>query len=205
MVTEAIDSVLVRRNAIANLVQEGCIDERVLAQLIRQGVAISDEAVLWDFKRELPIQPAQKVNHALTEKYDLEFSEIVKDSVAFNNTFGGYLIVGVDDNSRQLIGFDKLFNSAELNKRIQGATGSSIETVYRIISFPVGDRSYKFGLLFIPKRLEKSRPAQFKKTAPKSETGKVAYNQYDIYFRQRDSCKPDYLGGPRIRFWTSGD
>jgi|SRR5208283_2792443 len=193
---QEIDSALVRRNAIANLVQQGALDERVVAQLIRQGVAIGDEAVLWDFKRQLPVPPAEKLNLTLSEKYDLEFSEIVKDSVAFYNTFGGYLLAGVDDTTRKLLGFDKQFDSADLNKRIQGATGSNIETIYRLLTYQIEGNTFTFGLLFIPKRPEKIRPAQFKKTAPKSETGKVAYNQYDIYFRQRDSCKPAVSSTP---------
>jgi tetratricopeptide (TPR) repeat protein len=204
MVPQEIDSAIVRRNSIAALVQEGAIDERVVAQLVRQGLAIGDEAVLWDFKRELPVPPAQKINQAMSEKYDLAFSEIVKDSASFYNTFGGYMLAGVDDITRKVIGFDKPFDSADLNKRIQGATGSNIETVYRVITFQIGDKTYALGLLFIPKRPEKFRPAQFKKTAPKSETGKVAYNQNDIYFRQLDSCKPavtseelEFVFGPR--------
>jgi hypothetical protein len=134
----------------------------------------------------------------------LEFAEVVKDSVAFYNTFGGYLVIGVDDTTRNVIGFDKTFDAADLNKRIQGATGSNIETVYRLIGLRIDEKVVTLGLLFIPKRSEKFRAAQFKKTAPKSETGKVAYNQNDIYFRQRDSCKPavtseelEFVFGPR--------
>jgi hypothetical protein len=204
MISQEIDSALVRQGSISALVQEGAIDERVLSQLFRQGSAIGDEAVLWDFKRELPVPPAQKINQALSEKYDLEFSEIVKDSVAFYNTFGGYLVVGVDDTTRKVIGFDKSFDTADLNKRIQGATGSNIETVYRLVNLQIDGKAYILGLLFIPKRSENFRPAQFKKSAPRSETGKVAYNQNDIYFRQRDSCKPavtseelEFVFGPR--------
>src|SRR5271163_5029971 len=104
MVPQEIDSALIRRNSVAALVQEGAIDDRVVAQLVRQGLAIGDEAVLWDFKRELPVPPAQKIAQALSEKYDLEFSEIVKDSVAFYNTFGGYLVTGIDDITRKVIG-----------------------------------------------------------------------------------------------------
>ncbi len=204
MVTEDIDSALVRRKNISRLVQEGATDNRVVGQLIRDRVAIKDEAVLWDFKRELPVPPAQKLSQTLSAQYAVALSEIVKDSVAFYNTFGGYLLVGIDDASRNLIGFDKPFDAADLNKRIQGATGYNIETIYRTITCEIDTRTYTFGLIFIPKRPDRLRPAQFKKAAPKSETGKAAYNQDDIYFRERDVCKPavtseelEFVFGPR--------
>jgi hypothetical protein len=76
-----------------------------------------------------------------------------------------------------------------LNKRIQGATGHSVETIFRLIEVELHSQTISVGLLLIPKRSNRVRPAQFKKTAIKSPTGKVAYEQNDVYFRQLDNCK----------------
>ena len=134
MVGDDIDSAIIRRNTISKLVLQGAIDGRIVAQLLRNGFAISDEAVLWDFKRELPSAPQAKLNPAGQAAYDAKISEIIKDSVAFHNTFGGYVIAGIDDASREVVGFDKPFDAPDLNKRIQGATGYSIEPIYRLLN-----------------------------------------------------------------------
>jgi len=190
---EAIfESAFQRRSTIADLVERGITDGTVLSQLILSGTAISDEAVLWDFKREIPVLPAGvKLNEATKCSYDAKFAEIVKDCVALYNTYGGYLIAGVDNTTRSLIGFSGAFDAAELNKRIHAATEVSIETIFRPISFADGVlQPIQLGMLFIPKRAARIRPAAFKKDAPESPNGQRAYRQNDFYFRERDNCRP---------------
>jgi hypothetical protein len=75
MVGEEIDSAVVRRNTLANLVLEGATDGRAISQLVRNGVAITDEAVLWDFKLEVPIRVGNKTNPTLTAEHDFKMSE----------------------------------------------------------------------------------------------------------------------------------
>jgi tetratricopeptide (TPR) repeat protein len=184
-----VDSAVARRSNISRMVTQGVTDVRVVQELFRDGTAITDEAALWDFKRELPVLPSSKLNQILSSEYDVKFSEIVKDSIAFYNTYGGYLLVGIDDTTRAVVGFNKLFDAADLNKRIQGATGHSVETIFRTVQIELGTQTTVVGLLLIPKRSSRVRPAQFKKGATKSPTGRVAYEQNDVYFRQLDSCK----------------
>jgi hypothetical protein len=184
-----VDSAVARRSNISRMLMQGVTDVHVVQELLRNGTAITDEAVLWDFKRELPVIPSVKMNQTLSSEYDVKFSEIVKDSVAFYNTYGGYLLIGIDDTTRAIVGFDKSFDAADLNKRIQGATGHSIETIFRILYIDIESQTTAVGLLLIPKRSSRTRPAQFKKSALKSPTGKAAYEQNDVYFRQLNSCK----------------
>jgi hypothetical protein len=184
-----IDSSVARRSEISTYIAQGVTDARVVEALLREGLAISDEAAVWDFKRELPVRPTEKLNATLSAEYDAKFAEIVKDAVSFYNSYGGYLIAGIDDTTRVVVGFDKFFDAADLNKRIQGATEHSIETIFRTVSIAVGSKELSAGLLLIPKRPPQVRPAQFKKSAPKNNTGKVAYEQNDVYFRERDNCK----------------
>jgi hypothetical protein len=80
------ESAVARRSNVSRLITLGVTDASVVHELLREGIAIRDEAVLWDFKRELPVLPAGKLNTSLSSGYDLKFSEIVKDAVAFYNT-----------------------------------------------------------------------------------------------------------------------
>ena len=92
-----VDSAVTRRSSVSQLILQGVTDNTVVELLLTEGVAIRDEAVLWDFKRELPVLPPGKLNQALTAEYDAKFAEIVKDAAAFYNTFGGYILVGIDE------------------------------------------------------------------------------------------------------------
>jgi hypothetical protein len=184
-----IDSSVARRSDISTYIAQGVTDVRVVEALLRDGLAISDEAAVWDFKRELPVRPAEKLSASLSADYDAKFAEIVKDAVSFYNSYGGYLIAGIDNATRAVVGFNKSFDTADLNKRIQGATDHSIETIFRTVPITIGSKEILIGLLLIPKRSPRITFTQFKKSAPRGLNGKRAYEQHDVYFRERDNCK----------------
>ena len=93
-----LDSAYKTRAAIFARVELGQLDGSVLDHLFRSGKAILDEAILWDFKAELPVLPVGvRPPDSVREAHDYKMHEIVKDAVAFYNTFGGYLVVGVHD------------------------------------------------------------------------------------------------------------
>ena len=192
MADVVFESAFQKRSTIADLVERGITDATILSQLILNGTAISDEAVLWDFKREMPVLPAGvKLNEATRRLYDAKFAEIVKDCVALYNSYGGYLIAGVDNTTRSLVGFSGAFDAPEINKRIHAATEVSIETIFRVVSFAEGiAQPVQLGLLFIPKRAAGLRPAAFKKDAPEGPNSQRAYRQSDFYLRERDNCRP---------------
>ena len=191
MPEEAFDSAFQRRAVIADLLDNGVTDGAVLSQLILNGRAISDEAELWDFKLEVPVLPVGvKLNDATKRSYDEKFAEIVKDCVALYNTYGGYLVIGVDNTTRNLMGFSGAFDAADINKRIQAATQISVETIYRVVSFSdAATKPTELGILFVPKRPAGVKPAAFKKDAPDRGNGQRAYRQNDFYLRERDNCR----------------
>lgn len=97
MSEEVIDSAYHRRAAVSELVTNGVTDDAVLSYLIIDGRAISDEAVLWDFKIEVPVLPnGIKLSDGAKRSYDAKFAEIVKDCVAFYNTLN-------DDDQKKIL------------------------------------------------------------------------------------------------------
>lgn len=210
--SDLLQSVYDVRGKIYDAVQAGQIDRKVFDLLISNGVATSDEAPLWDYKGALPLRPEFN-NDGLKAKYDAKAAEVVKDCVAFYNSYGGYLVAGVHDKTRNIIGFAQDFDAADLNNKIQTATGVSIETIYRKIDVSDIALGMTIGLLLIPRRPNTANPAQFKKDAPKLPQGaqKLAYSAQSFYLRERDCCRPaespedfEFLYGSRTLAYQNG-
>lgn len=179
----------VRRN-LFDAIDAGRLDRALLDLILANGEAAGEEAALWDYKISLPAPLGLKPAKPTLDEHSAKMAELVKDAAAFYNSFGGYLIIGVNDKTRDIVGYAGAFDAADLNQRLQGATGASVETVYRVIDIGDLKPGLSLGLLYIPRRPFGSKPIQFKKAAPESSFGKSAYRKDDFYFRQRDQCIP---------------
>jgi tetratricopeptide (TPR) repeat protein len=163
----------------------------VLDELVPNGLAHRYEANLWDYKRELPRIPAsQNLTKVEALNHDLAVSRIVKDVVSFYNTYGGYLVIGIADDQRTVVGHSDPFDCNDFNKRTFAATKHSIECRYAVHPMNHTTPPVEVGILHIPKRPDALGPAQFVKDAPASPTGKREYKRHDIYFRDTDQCRP---------------
>ncbi|MBM9400783.1 putative DNA binding domain-containing protein [Gluconacetobacter azotocaptans] len=185
------ESNFAKRADVFSMIERGVADEAVLNTILA-GSSRWDEPELWDFKLELPFYATGiKPSDSARAERDSKVDEIVKDAVAFYNSFGGYIIVGVADQQRSVSGFDKRFDVESLNKRIRSATGQSVECIYRTLPWKnLTGEIVQLGLLFIPRRAPSILPAQFKVGAHKSSTGQYAFKKEDFYLRQLDECRP---------------
>jgi predicted HTH transcriptional regulator len=168
----------------------GALGNVVIQQLLPQGEPLLYEKSLWDYKLKLPMPPTLLSDKAGLAQYNAGMAEIVKDSVAFYNSYGGYILAGVRDKPRQVEGFSFQFDVDDLNKRIKGATGHDIDCHYALVKSNIDGKKFTFGLLFVPQRPDTLLPAQFKKDAPENPQGKRAYNKSDYFLRQGDECRP---------------
>lgn len=178
------------RQRIYNAVQEGRLDQALLTEFFPSGQLLDEEAVLWDYKITLPNPLGPKPSKDETLEHGAKLAEVVKDAVAFYNSYGGYLVAGIDDKTRDVVGYSGTFDTADLNQKIQGATGVSVETVFRLLDVGSIKPGASLGILYIPKRPFGLKPAQFKKNAPENAYGKKAYSKDDFYLRERDRCIP---------------
>ncbi|MCE5172700.1 ATP-binding protein [Paenibacillus profundus] len=90
----------------------------------------------WDFKEELSI--SKKVR----------FYEFLKDILAFSNSGGGYLLLGVKDETHELVGVSEEIDEAELAQKIESALSYSID--FKILYFNDKiDSNKKLGLIEI--------------------------------------------------------
>jgi len=186
----AQDSVFAHREMLHGCVKDGTLSEQVLSALLPSGNAIEYERQLWDYKLVLPtLNISQKPSEAALEEFNGAICEIIKDIVAFYNSYGGYLVIGVANLPRKIKGFSGNFDCDDINKRVLAATGQQIECFYRKFSVANLEKlDVEVGLLLIPQRLDGRVPAQFIKDASKKISGKQAFAKGDIYFRFADSC-----------------
>src|SRR5882724_5971 len=183
------DSIFIRKRRVFGLVQHRALGVDVIAELLPNGQPHLFEKSMWDYKEELPVLPA---NPSLLQidAHNAEMSQTVKDVVAFYNSFGGYLIAGVRDNPREVVGFDGHFDCGDLAKRVKGATQHDVDCHYAVVEHKLDGRMHSIGILQIPQRPASTNPAQFLKDAPINSTGKRAYKRGDFYLRLGDQSRP---------------
>lgn len=185
------ESVFKKRVKIYRLLQNGIVDISVLNELLSDGTKF-DERDLWDFKESLPHRnETVRLSASARSTYDYKVDAIVKDVIAFHNSNGGYIIIGVKDSSRIIPGFSVAFDVDGLNRRVFSVTGRSIECIYRLIDYLSADgMTIRLGLLFIPKRDPTELPVQCQENSHADDHKHLAFRRGEFYLRQRDECRP---------------
>jgi Schlafen, AlbA_2/AAA ATPase domain len=172
-----------RRIIFRKIIEDNCTVE-IIKYLSNGDRLVEQEDALWDYKSYANIDPVKKTS-ALGQ-FNAHCCELVKDIVAFYNTYGGYLIFGVDDRTKTLFGFDEEVDLNAVMSRIEADTGRKI-----CISFCRLVMNEKtIGLMHIPRRPDAEQPLQFRKDAKIANSGKKAYKSNDIYFRDGGRSLP---------------
>jgi len=170
----------------------GNINTEVVHELLPNGVGLLYEKALWDYKVGLPTLPLDR-NPSEGEKavHAAKMAEIVKDVVSFYNSYGGYIVAGIDDRTKITIGFQNHFSIEDLQKKSFAATGHHIDCHYSICNIESQGASKTVGILLVPRRPYTLPPAQFRRNAPKHPANEsMAYREGDIYLRVEDECRP---------------
>lgn len=189
--TLANGSAFARRRRLHALIKEGNIGQKVIEELLPQGKPLTQEREMWDYKSKLPPYPAPP-NQTNVEKkeHDFEVAGLIKDVVSFYNSYGGYLIVGVSDAPREVVGFSGAFDCDKFNRQVEAAVKHPIECMFVQHQIDSGAGVKTIGLLFIPQRPDNVVPKHLVKSPPVNSSGKVAYEKNGLYLRKGDECKP---------------
>jgi len=165
-------SIVACKRRVSELINKGSIGVEVLHELVPNGQPHLFEKSLWDYKAEIAVLPPSP-SQSQIESHSIKMAEIVKDVVAFYNSFGGYIIAGVNDNPRRLTGFEGQFDCGDLAKKVKGATQHSIDCHFAVVQLNAATGTIRVGVLHIPKRPDGIEPAQFLKEAPANPSGKT--------------------------------
>jgi hypothetical protein len=105
------ESAFARRRRLYQFVRSGETGKKVLDELMPEGVPHNYERSLWDYKSILPSPLSAKPSMEEKKAYDLSMAGIIKDAVAFYNSYGGYLVIGIDDKTREVVGWTSQFDA----------------------------------------------------------------------------------------------
>jgi len=159
------------KTSILAHLERGSVGLDVLQSLqSSEGVFIERETELWDYKSVLG--PTK-----------LDQAELVRDILAFHNTFGGYLFFGVSD--------DGLVSGSD---SICEQTTRQLLRNYAAVDVPISVAHHKIRgcevhLIIIPKRSPNDVPVAISKVGPDVTGGRPIFKPGDIFLRSNDSSQ----------------
>ncbi|EEM99104.1 hypothetical protein bthur0014_62790 [Bacillus thuringiensis IBL 4222] len=91
----------------------------------------------WDFKEDLHVKSKEN------------FYSFVKDVLAFSNSGGGYLLLGVKDRTLELVGIEEEIDEANLGEKIESTLGYSIRFSLFYFEYEQKDKALTLGIMYI--------------------------------------------------------
>lgn len=171
---------------IFQLIRNTEIGGEVVRSLFPEEVPLAFETELWDFKRKPPALD-ERPDAEAREAHRLETHELIKDIVSFYNSYGGYIVFGVEDaGQNRVLGCNLTLDLGDISKRIKSHTGRDIQLYQNALK--VGNRNVL--VLLVPRRPRSEDPVKFIKPAPINKSGKTAYKKGSTYIRRLDECRP---------------
>ncbi|MCI2962535.1 ATP-binding protein [Shewanella sp. N2AIL] len=184
------------KNSIYQMVLDGDVSENFLKKLINvDGSVVPIECSLWDYK-------------ASFNSTDIGQRKALKAIVSFYNTYGGYLIYGIDevekDTSFKAVGIEpNQINLQKLSGQFDKYFGQRIELLYSEIEMLIQGEKKLFGVLFIPKR-NTDAPSLAPISSANDDKNKPLLQKNAVYFRTADECRQvtsiedfEFISSPR--------
>lgn len=174
---------------IRTLIDIGALNRDVVLAVLRNGQPYDFETVVWDYKEKVPALP-ERPSEEERDKHKAELGDIIKDVVAFHNSFGGYIIFGIADKGKDRIkSCNAVLDCGDLNKRIHSYTETNIECTFQMVPVSDGPDAVSIGLLHVPRRPTGAPPVRFRKKGPTKPNGGRCFAE-ETYVRFRDECRP---------------
>lgn len=173
------------KKKLAEFHDRGAISEDVVRLLVSNGFCAPVESEIFDYKETIDSTPQAT-------------AKLIRHIVSFYNSFGGYLLFGVEETISEsvfrVIGFPTdAIDLESLKAKLREYVGERIQISGTSVSAVTDGKSpANLFLLFIPKRPDNGRqPVHFVKDAP----GQV-FRKDDVYYRVGDECVE--AKGPRL-------
>lgn len=158
------------RSKIIRLIAAGDISTSVLQAIYEEQAFLPHETELWDYKRSVGV-----------EKLDL--AELARDVISMYNSFGGYIIVGVDDDGC-VVGSVEIPYS-QIRQVVKTYSGVDVPVTASLLMWEGGS----VFLIYVPKRVIGQAPCAICRQGPEISKGKVIFKPGDVFFRADDSSQ----------------
>ena len=130
----------------------------------------------WDYKKEIHLNPNNS------------FANILKDILAFANSGGGWLVLGVDDDCK-IVGVEKMIDPTSLGQKILAITGEQIMFDLNYYNINKDSKSeISVGLLYV----YDSEKAVVSPVNLNNDKGKAIVSENTIYYRRNASSIKAY-------------
>ena len=173
-----------------SLIQAETLSNEVLDLLLPDDRALGFEDSMWDYKISFPTLMADDDDEPGPPDIKYIIARGLRTLVAFHNSYGGYLVIGVDDTTRNITQFDKALDVDKWRQKLYGATRHNIPIMYSVLTREFRSKeTVRLGLLLVPRRAEADNPVQFRSDGPSSESGRTSYKRNQIFFRQHHEVK----------------
>lgn len=166
---------------ISNMIIDGSVSASVLKKFISaDGSILPLESTLWDYK-------------VLFDCSVNGYKKTIKSIVSLYNTYGGYIIYGIDetikDTKFKAVGINPLqLDQQKLKGQFDKYFGKRISLTYQEIPIVVSGNEMLFGLLHVPKR-KLNEHSLAPMSDAKDENNKPIFEKNAIYYRAEDECK----------------
>ncbi|AMQ41155.1 hypothetical protein AMS64_01470 [Aeromonas veronii] len=169
---------------IVKCIEKGASAVEVINKIYINNTFLGKESVLWDYKSELVAD-------------DVSLSKTICQIACFHNSYGGYLIYGVQETVK-----DKKFspvkcdlskiNTAQIRSLIEYYLDTPIDFTFSTTTISYDGDEFDIGVIYIPKRGINNRiPVRFIRDAKKdrkNRDSKPVFLDNEVHFRRLDTC-----------------
>lgn len=170
------------RSLVESCIARSACDDTIIRILYNEGDFFFHEDALWDFKEKVGIEDLPPAS----DEYKYKICDICKDIAAFYNSSGGYIVFGVNDDDKKIVGVNCSIPVDSIENRIKSDLSAQID--FTVFNQSIGDNIIP--IIFIPPRSDDVNPIDFKRDSKKNQRGKHCYKKGDIYHREGDASVP---------------
>lgn len=161
------------RKGVSNCIEAGALNTKLVSLLMTESGCAPVEGELLDYKRELGSDA-------------ISLAKCIIQIVSLHNTYGGYLVFGVEEKIRDQHFFPcgiapESLNLQKIKAAIRNYTGQTIDISYLDIPIAFQQGFVNLGVLYVPKRVANVAPIKFGKVGP-SKNSSPLFTVDDVFF-----------------------
>lgn len=173
--------ITILKKEIYQCILDGNISSLIIDNLLKpDGTMLAKECELWDYKKTF-------------EATDDCYLKTLKSIISFHNTYGGYIIYGIDEIEKDEkfvpCGIDEsIIDQQKLRGKFDKYFAHRLDITYEEHVIEVNGESKRIGLLHIPKRNRGSHSISPIVDGTTSKNKNIL-SRNAVYFRKADECK----------------